>query len=85
MTVPEWMTGEGKRGIRVATIVNATLSHGGPGSGEIFHTNKKQIKKLQKYTRVISGRNDMHLFSAGWAHPPEQWSIWGSGTKLWSS
>ena len=51
MTVTGWMTGEGKRGIRVATIVNATLSHGGPGSGEIFHTNNKEIKKSCKNTR----------------------------------
>ena len=43
MTVTGWMTWEGKRSIRVATIVNATLSHGGPGSGEIYHPNKKQI------------------------------------------
>ena len=48
MTVTGWMTGEGKRSIRVATIVNATLSHGGPGSGEIFHTNNKEIKKVAK-------------------------------------
>ena len=48
MTVTGWMTGEGKRSIRVATIVNATLSHGGPGSGEIYHPNNKEIKKVAK-------------------------------------